>query len=95
MKQEYKEDDQRIEIETEHFLNVSSKEQQNIMLTKVKLNNINSWLILKRNVSIVSGANVQESVRKFEEIPGTKGILGIGNFYNYFKNFGNFSVVDL
>lgn len=58
------------------------------MLAKVKLNNIKSCLILKRNVSIVSGANVQENVRQFEEIPGPKGILGIGNFYNYFKYFG-------
>ncbi|CAO1322094.1 unnamed protein product [Diamesa hyperborea] len=61
------------------------------MLAKVKLNNVKSWLILKRNVSVVSGANVQESVRQFEEIPGPKGVLGIGNFYNYFKYFGNYS----
>lgn len=60
------------------------------MLAKVKLNNIKSWLIFKRNVSVVSGTNVQESVKQFEEIPGPKGILGIGNFYNYFKYFGKF-----
>lgn len=64
------------------------------MLAKVKLINIKSWLILKRNVSIVSGVNVQERVKKFEEIPGPKGILGIGNFYNYFKYFGKFCVVN-
>ena len=60
------------------------------MLAKVKLNNTKSWLIFKRNISVVSGTNVQESVKQFEEIPGPKGILGIGNFYNYFKYFGKF-----
>lgn len=60
------------------------------MLAKVKLNNIKSWLILKRNVSVVSEANVQECIKQYEEIPGPKGILGIGNFYNYFKYFGKF-----
>lgn len=28
--------------------------------------------------------------KPFDKIPGPRGILGIGNFYNYFKLFGEF-----
>lgn len=42
--------------------------------------------LLKRKFSFKKITN--NGVKNFEDIPGPKGIFGIGNFYNYFKLFG-------
>lgn len=34
--------------------------------------------------------SVKDVVKPFSEMPGPKGIFGIGNFYNYMKIFGLF-----
>jgi hypothetical protein len=36
----------------------------------------------------VSVEALKEIVLPFEKMPGPRGFLGIGNFYNYFKAFG-------
>lgn len=35
---------------------------------------------------------VKNEALPFEMIPGPRGFLGIGNFYNYFKFFGEFKL---
>lgn len=41
---------------------------------------------LSRKITIDALKN--ESFMKFEEMPGPRGFLGLGNFYNYTKMFG-------
>lgn len=40
----------------------------------------------KRKITIDVVKN--ELIKGFDEIPGPRGVLGIGNFYNYTKTFG-------
>jgi hypothetical protein len=40
-------------------------------------------------------AEIKSDALSFDKIPGPKGLLGIGNFYNYFETFGEHHFFNL